>query len=65
MVKSYYIQDYPGNCRDNTVTRTIASDFIRPPYQEQSKQGREKRLENSNVGTKKDLWKLLTFFHAV
>ena len=28
MVKTYYIQDYPENFRGNTVTRTIASDFI-------------------------------------
>ena len=30
MVKRCYIQDYPENFRDNTETRTIASDFIWP-----------------------------------
>ena len=29
MIKRYYMQDYPENFRDNTETRTIASDFIR------------------------------------
>ena len=32
MVKRYYhIQDYPENSTGNTETRTIVSDFIRPP----------------------------------
>ena len=33
MVKRYYIQDYPENCRGNTETRTIASDLIWPSIQ--------------------------------
>ena len=42
MVKRYYIQDYPENCRGNTETRTIASDFISPSI-ESSLTRREKK----------------------
>ena len=48
MVKRYYIQDYPENFKDNTKTRTIASDFIRPPIESRLTR-REKKMHIKHV----------------
>ena len=48
MVKRYYIQDYPENFRDNTKTRTIASDFIRPSIESRLTR-REKKMHIKHV----------------
>ena len=80
MVKRYYIQDYPENSRENTETRTIASDFIRPSIESRLTRRETKThikhvaraggfLQVVNKVRKQECWyqkwKLLIFVNAI
>ena len=47
MVKRHYIQDYSENFRDNTESRTVASDFIRPSMESSLTRQGKKRTDQT------------------